>query len=118
MRNYELTVIFPAESQVQKKTLAALEKKIEGLGGKIVSTQEMGKHSLAYKIKKQDTGCYFFLEVNLPSDAAGQLSRQLEVDDDILRHLLLASESQKALDVKIEKTTKKSVERKTRSRKS
>lgn len=108
MRNYELTVVLPVEVGTrQKKNLADLEKRIEGLGGKVVKSQDWGKRSLAYKIKKQDTGCYFFLEVNLPSDAVNQLSGQLEVDDDILRYLLVTGENQNT-DAKSKKRVKKS----------
>lgn len=99
MRNYELTVILPggpADAQArQKKTLTDLEKKVESASGKVEKITEWGSRQLAYKIKKQDIGNYFLLNLLLPGDQVSDLDRYLQANEDVVRHLLVQAEKRR-----------------------
>lgn len=88
---YELTFILPGEltEAKQKPLLEKLTKLIEKEGGKVLKEDKWGKKQLAYPIKKQSQGTYYYWELDLPPDIAGGINRTFELDEGILRHLLI-----------------------------
>lgn len=88
MNTYELTCVVPADSK-DKEILGRLEKEIKEAGGKVDKTSEWGKRELAYPIKKQTEGVYYFMEVSLPADKTVEINRMLVTSDAILRHLIV-----------------------------
>ncbi|OGY09652.1 MAG: 30S ribosomal protein S6 [Candidatus Blackburnbacteria bacterium RIFCSPHIGHO2_01_FULL_44_64] len=129
MKNYELTLILadlPAGRQ--EKTLDKIGKLASYSGGKVVNTTSWGKKDLFYPIKKVASGVYYFLDLALPSEAAPVVNRELEIDDDVLRHLLVVAEKvtiskskvlntesevvvEKVKEEKVEKKPKKTAEK-------
>lgn len=91
MRDYELTFIISAEltGAKEKKVLDNIEKTIETLGGKLGKKDEWGKKRLAYPIKKKTEGVYFLFDLSLPSSKVASLDRELEINEDVLRHLIV-----------------------------
>lgn len=91
MTQYELTFILPAElaPAKQKSLLAKLTKFIEKEGGKIVKENKWGKRALAYPIKKRGEGVYFLWELEIPAEKTAQVNRMFEVEEEVLRHLLV-----------------------------
>lgn len=93
MAQYELTFILPTEltPAKEKSLLAKLTNFVEKEGGKIVKDKEnmWGKRPLAYPIKKRSEGVYFLWELELPTQKVAQVNRMLEVEEDVLRHLLV-----------------------------
>lgn len=91
MTKYELTIVLPGKDTTtkQKKILAKIEKTITDTGGKIGKMQDWGKKSLAYSIKKQEEGCYFFLPLDLAPEEVLGIIRTIENDEDVLRYLLV-----------------------------
>lgn len=93
MAQYELTFILSSSltEAKQKTVLEKLGKIVEREGGKIVKEDKWGKRHLAYQINKQQEGSYFFWQLELPKDKTGVVNRAVEVEEDVLRHLLIAA---------------------------
>lgn len=95
MRDYELTLVISPElaSEDQKKLLAKIQKIIEELKGKPGKLVEWGKKELAYPIKKQTSGYYFFLETQLPEKAPVHLNQKFKLEEAVMRYLLVKGEN-------------------------
>ncbi len=91
MNSYLLTLVLKPglEEKERKALLDSMVKKIVGEEGKIKKEDLWGERELAYKLKKQTKGFYahFELEAN-PKNAKG-LDKQLKLEEDILRFLLV-----------------------------
>lgn len=114
MNYYELTIVLPGGFTDAKQN-AALEK-VKGLvdqsGGSISKTDKWGKRPLAYPIRKQMEGVYYLLELSLDPEKTNPISRIIDNDDQILRHLIvrvdkLAVGSEEKIEEKPKKVEKK-----------
>lgn len=96
MRNYELTVLYHPDLEMNMEPATAKVKDIiEKNGGKIVKEEDDGKKRLAYSIKNQDFALYRFYEVELPVDAPAKIESILNITDEVLRHLLVTVDERK-----------------------
>jgi len=86
MDKYEVTYLVADESVLQKDPIASLVKE---LGGAVVSTKRWGQKPLAYSIKKQSTAFYVTLVVEMPADKLKKFNRALQINQDILRALIV-----------------------------
>lgn len=91
MNSYEITVLLPGTED--KNILDRLEKEIKEAGGIIGKNGEWGKRELAYPIKKQTEGVYYFMEVSLPADKTAEINRMLDNSEQVLRHLIVRTKS-------------------------
>ncbi|MFH0863953.1 MAG: 30S ribosomal protein S6 [Candidatus Gottesmanbacteria bacterium] len=94
MRSYDLTLILSTnlDKTSVDKTLDKIKKSITDSGGKISSVNEWGKKNLAYKIKKQDQGIYYHLDLEFAEKEAQPLEARLRIEQNLLRHLLVRKE--------------------------
>ena len=90
-RNYELTVV--VSPQLNEKdlqaALAGVEAVVEQVKGKGVKKEEWGKKPLAYRIKKETEGIYWLFKLELPTEKAAVVDKELRLREDILRLLLV-----------------------------
>ncbi len=90
MKPYELTVVVhpdvDADIETTTKNLSAL---VTDNGGEITKTDLWGKKRLAYPIRKQDFGVYVYFEADLPAEAPAKISNSLNINDQVLRYLLV-----------------------------
>lgn len=63
---------------------------IEGVGGSVSMVDNWGRRRLAYPIRHHFEGTYVLSYVNLPGERAAELERALNINEDILRHLLIS----------------------------
>ena len=63
---------------------------IEGAGGSISMVDNWGRRRLAYPIRHHFEGTYVLTYLNMPGERAAEFERALNINEDILRHLLLA----------------------------
>ena len=97
MKDYELTVVFHPDLEMNlDPALDKVKKVIETSGGKITKEENDGKKRLAYKIDNQDFGVYYFFDVQLPADAPAKISGVYNITDEILRYLLVRTDERKA----------------------
>ena len=94
MRDYELTFIVRPETD--ETGLAAVEDKVKDFignsGGQVAQIEHWGRRQLAYPIKKIAEGQYVFMLVQLPAQTPRELERQLQLNEDVLRYLLIRKE--------------------------
>lgn len=98
LREYELTYVLPASftsdesAKVHEKIAAFLTK----LKGKIVSQEDWGKITFAYKIKHSGKsyteGIYTHLVIELDRKHMPALERELMLNQQLLRYLLVIAE--------------------------
>lgn len=91
MRNYEIMyIVKPTVSEEElKKVIKTFEGILENNGAKIVSSRDMGQRELAYEIKDNKSGYYFFLVVETKDDKAiSEFDRLALISQDVIRHLI------------------------------
>ena len=91
MRTYELLAVFKTNLDAEEvdKQLSALNELIVGFEGKIESTEKTGRKKLAYDIQNFRDGFFVTMNVSIPADKVAELKRQLKLNDNVLRTMLL-----------------------------
>ena len=91
MRKYEMMVILNPE--IDERTVApALEKLLTVVstnGGSVDATDIWGKRRLAYQIEKHSEGIYAVSDMTTTPQIAEELTRQLTLNESVLRTKLL-----------------------------
>lgn len=86
---YEMVVLFRPELEAQMdKPLQTIANLIKDNGGKIISEDDWGRKSLAYKIAGQAHAVYRVYQLELPSTVPAKIDSTLNITDDVLRHLI------------------------------
>lgn len=97
MKNYELTVLFHPDLEMNlDPAIAKVKKLIETSGGNITKEENDGKKRLAYSLNGQDFAVYYFLDLELPAEAPAKISSTLNITDEVLRYLLVRVDERKA----------------------
>lgn len=94
MRDYELAFII--HPQVEGEDVAGVVeevgKYISDVGGEVTSTDVWGSRRLAYPIKKQENGTYVILQAQVDAGALKEIERNLKLNENVLRYLLIRQE--------------------------
>jgi len=91
MRRYEMISIFrpglgeDAVSAIVENT----RKIIENDRGTIICLTRWGMKKLAYPIKKEKQGLYYFYEYAATPAAVSEIGRKFRIDDSVLRYLIV-----------------------------
>jgi len=56
-------------------------------GGEIAKTEYWGLRSLAYRIKKNRKGHYYFMNIDAPPEAIDAMERTMRINEDIIRYM-------------------------------
>lgn len=93
MRIYEFALVLTegagkGEAEV-KKLAAEIVSKVKG---KITSTNSLGLKQLSYPVKKALKGWVLFLEIEAEESEMKSLDRNLRINDQVLRHLIIKKE--------------------------
>lgn len=98
MRNYELlSIIKPnIDSEEYDKIVAKIEEAIVALGGKVSSTDKMGRKKLSYDIKEFRDGYMVVQNFELEPNQVEKFRRQLRLNENVLRVMLLETSEVKA----------------------
>ena len=86
---YESTFIArPDISSQQVDGLAEQFREIlTDAGGAVAKTEYWGLRSLAYRIKKNRKGHYYFMNIDAPADAIAAMERTMRINEDVIRYL-------------------------------
>ena len=95
MHGYEMVVIFrPASVEAEsEKQVESLKQTIEGLGGVISQMEPWGKKKLAYPIAHLTEANYVLAKFTIDPAKTGELQNKLRINDQEIRHMLIADES-------------------------
>jgi small subunit ribosomal protein S6 len=89
--DYEVTYILRPnleENEVGERT-AAIAEQLKTNGGEILNVETLGKKRLAYELKDVREGIYAVMRFRSEAPAAHELERQLGLNEDVLRALLI-----------------------------
>ncbi|HWP38399.1 MAG TPA: 30S ribosomal protein S6 [Gemmatimonadales bacterium] len=106
-RKYEVVYIFDStldEAQVNERLQrfhALLPPSTDGESG-IASLEHWGKRTLAYPIKRRDTGYYVVAKVTTNPTALPEFERAIRLDESVLRHLVVIDEGATPAAVKVD----------------
>lgn len=86
---YESTFIArPDISSQQVDGLAEQFREVlEGAGGEVAKTEYWGLRNLAYRIKKNRKGHYYFMNIEAPPTAISAMERTMRISEDVIRYL-------------------------------
>ncbi len=76
------------EAAVGKK-LKEFDEFVAG-AGKVLTTDNMGKRRLAYRIKQCNEGIYVVYDIQTPTSFVKEVNQHLRIDPDVVRHLIIA----------------------------
>ena len=98
MRTYELlSIIKPnIDSEEFDKIVEKIEETITTLEGKVLSTDKMGRKKLSYDIKDFRDGYFVVHNFELAPNQVEKFNRQLRLNENILRIMLLEVSAVKA----------------------
>jgi small subunit ribosomal protein S6 len=94
VRSYECAVILHpsvGDDGLRASTAKYVEIIAKG-GGEITKVETWGKRRLSYEIMKQPEGTYFFYRFRGANALIDELGRQMRIDENILRHLIVRDE--------------------------
>ncbi|MGB7136780.1 MAG: 30S ribosomal protein S6 [Acidobacteriaceae bacterium] len=69
------------------KLIAALEQTVTGGGGKVRSTEKLGRRKLAYLVRKFNDGNYVLLTVDADGTLIAELERRLRVSEPVIKFI-------------------------------
>ncbi len=88
---YEL--VFIARADMNADQVEKLGEKFAGIvkdrKGKVVKTEQWGLKTLAYRINKHRKGWYVMLGLQSDGATLKEISRQMNISDDIIRHMAI-----------------------------
>jgi small subunit ribosomal protein S6 len=94
MREYEL--IFIVHPDLEETATNEVVERVQGwiteAGGKINKVDLWGKRRLAYPIRKQNEGQYFFLLIEMNPISVAEIERSLRFLEPVMRFLITAVE--------------------------
>jgi len=91
LRDYELVLVISPEvmDELLDTTIDNVSRFITERGGIISEVERWGKRKLAYPIKHFVEGSYVLSRFKLQSTLSKELEVNLQISEDILRHLLI-----------------------------
>ncbi|MCH3916496.1 MAG: 30S ribosomal protein S6 [Spirochaetia bacterium] len=92
MRNYEFTIIFDSNEEKTQKGLALVEGAFKDAGVEITKKDDMDIRMLAYEIKKQDKGHYFYYEITADPASISEFEKKFLLANSILKFLFVSKE--------------------------
>ena len=92
MKTYELLTVFKPNLDAEEvdKTIDSLGKLVADMNGKVESTDKAGRKKLAYDVQNFRDGFFVSSVLNLPEESVAEFRRQLKLNDNILRTMILA----------------------------
>ena len=96
MKQYELTLLIHPDLEMNMEPVVQKVKDLITSGeGTVTKELNEGKKKLAYSIKGQEYAVYYYMELELPSDLPAKMSSVLNITDEVLRYLLVATDERK-----------------------
>ena len=91
MKTYELLAIFKPNLDAEEvdKAIAKIGEDVVEFGGKVESTDKIGRKKLAFDIENYRDGFFTSLIMTLPADKVAEFKRQLRLNDNVLRTMFL-----------------------------
>jgi small subunit ribosomal protein S6 len=100
-RQYEVVYIFDSalEETAINERLARFHAFIQVPGAEPPQINQWGKRTLAYPIKKHETGYYVVAKFDAEATALPEFERAIKLDDGVLRFLVVVNEGAQPVPV-------------------
>ncbi|MBR3056283.1 30S ribosomal protein S6 [Candidatus Saccharibacteria bacterium] len=96
MKNYELTVVFHPDLEMNlDPALDKVKKIIKANGGEIIKEENEGKKRLSYDIDGQEFGIYDYFTISLPPESVSKIDSTLNITDEVIRHMVVKEDPRK-----------------------
>lgn len=92
MRNYEVTVIFPDNSEKLATGKEIIKGEFDKHNVEIVKEEDAGVKILAYEVKKEEKGHFYFYDVKMEPQNVAEIDASLRLKDEILKFLFIAAD--------------------------
>ena len=91
MKTYELLAIFKPNLDAEEidKNIEKLGSSIVEFGGKVNSSDKIGRKKLAYEIQNFRDGFFTSMVLSVPAENVAEFKRQLRLNDNILRTMFM-----------------------------
>ena len=91
LHDYELVLIISPEvvDEALNTTMDGIKQFITEKGGVISTVEQWGKRKLAYPLKRVLEGNYVLTQFKLDSTLGKELEKNLQISEEVLRHLLI-----------------------------
>lgn len=91
MKTYELLAIFKPNLDAEEvdKAIAKISEDVVEFGGKVESTDKIGRKKLAFDVQNFRDGFFTTIVLSLPADKVAEFKRQLRLNDNVLRTMFL-----------------------------
>lgn len=89
MRTYEATFIFRSDEEQFNLGKEFITSELEKAKIKILKEEDMGDRVLAYPIKKEERGHYFFYEMEANPDSLFPIEKAFKLKSEILKFLFI-----------------------------
>jgi small subunit ribosomal protein S6 len=93
------------------KLIAGLEQTVSNGGGKVRSTEKLGKRKLAYMVRRFNDGNYVLLTIDANGTLIAELERRLRVSEPVIKFITVRmdEEEKRLAKVRAIRATKKKV---------
>jgi small subunit ribosomal protein S6 len=100
-RQYEVVYIFDSalEEAAVNERLARFHTLIQQAGAEAPQVNHWGKRTLAYPVKKHETGYYVVSKFEAAPTALPEFERAIKLDEGVLRFLVVVSEGAQPVPV-------------------
>ena len=110
-RTYEVMFIVRPDvaDEDLDKLIAGLEQTVSSGGGKLRSTEKLGKRKLAYTVRKFNDGNYVLLTIDADGVLIAELERRLRVSEPVIKFITVRmdEEEKRLAKVRAIRATKK-----------
>lgn len=93
MRTYELTLIYRADEENYKKGKDLVKAELDKSQVKVSKEEDLGNRDLAYDIKKESKGHYFYYEIEADPAVIVELDKNFKLMNQVLKFLFVKQES-------------------------
>jgi len=93
MREYEFTVIFDSNEEETAKGLDLVLAQFKNANVEITKQDDMGLRNLAYPIRKQDKGHYYFFELKADPALINNFNNSFKLMLPVLKFLFVNKEA-------------------------
>ena len=108
MSKFEAVILLSPDlsSENLKKQEESFKKLLSGFSGSIFSEEDWGLRNLSYKIRNFKKAFYKFYQLEIEGDKIQNISKNLNQNEQIIRHLFVKVENHEKLPTKILKEEK------------
>ncbi len=92
MRNYEAVFIFRTEADAYNGGLEKVKEELKKVDANIVKEDDMGERELAYQIKKEQRGHYYFFDLEVEPDKILKIEKDVKLFNEVLKFMFVKKE--------------------------